>query len=207
VVEFAPGDDVILRSYKQDLASHSVNEALLGAGDTFDILRLRAAQDLVTSPPLEHPGETNAVPEIPAGVTERRFRLQGHEQINGREMHMSRIDEVVPAGAVEIWSVESDGQPHTFHIHGCTFHVIEVDGTVPPAHLRGPKDTVLVAPDHPVRLAVQFDDETDPESPYMFHCHILRHEDNGMMGQFVVVEPGTEATTSRVVKTSHLVSG
>lgn len=27
----------------------------------------------------------------------------------------------------------------------------------------------------------------------MFHCHVLRHEDRGMMGQFVVVEPGEEA--------------
>ncbi len=32
--------------------------------------------------------------------------------------------------------------------------------------------------------------------PYMYHCHILRHEDNGMMGQFVVVEPGTEGTVA-----------
>ena len=33
----------------------------------------------------------------------------------------------------------------------------------------------------------------------MFHCHILRHEDNGMMGQFLVVEPGTEDSVSRRV--------
>jgi suppressor of ftsI len=39
---------------------------------------------------------------------------------------------------------------------------------------------------------VQFDRYSDPTSPYMYHCHILRHEDKGMMGQFVVVEPGTE---------------
>jgi FtsP/CotA-like multicopper oxidase with cupredoxin domain len=40
---------------------------------------------------------------------------------------------------------------------------------------------------------VHFDDYADPDTPYMFHCHILQHEDRGMMGQFVVVEPGQEA--------------
>jgi FtsP/CotA-like multicopper oxidase with cupredoxin domain len=34
---------------------------------------------------------------------------------------------------------------------------------------------------------MRFVDYADPETPYMFHCHILQHEDQGMMGQFVVV--------------------
>jgi hypothetical protein len=33
----------------------------------------------------------------------------------------------------------------------------------------------------------------DPSAPYLFHCHILRHEDNGTMGQFVDVDPGQQA--------------
>jgi hypothetical protein len=62
---------------------------------------------------------------------------------------------------------------------------------------------VFVSPDHPVRLLVQFLGHIDPDMPYMYHCHILRHEDNGMMGQFVVVEPGMEAVTSRTVEGGH----
>ncbi len=54
-----------------------------------------------------------------------------------------------------------------------------------------------------MRLAVQFGLHTDPDTPYMFHCHLLRHEDNGMMGQFVVVEPGTEDSTLRTIETDH----
>lgn len=50
-----------------------------------------------------------------------------------------------------------------------------------------------------VRVAVQFHDYVDPTSPYMYHCHILRHEDAGMMGQFVVVERGTEDTVPRTL--------
>jgi FtsP/CotA-like multicopper oxidase with cupredoxin domain len=39
---------------------------------------------------------------------------------------------------------------------------------------------------------MRFTDYADPTAPYMFHCHLLRHEDDGMMGQFVMVEPGQE---------------
>jgi len=56
--------------------------------------------------------------------------------------------------------------------------------------LAGWKDTVLVPPGTTVRLLVRFADYTNPAVPYMFHCHLLQHEDNGMMGQFVVVGPG-----------------
>jgi len=48
------------------------------------------------------------------------------------------------------------------------------------------KDTVVVAPNERVRLLLNFTDYSDPDSPYMYHCHILEHEDAGMMGQFVV---------------------
>ena len=37
---------------------------------------------------------------------------------------------------------------------------------------------------------MRFEDYADPDTPYMYHCHLLWHEDQGMMGQFVVVEPG-----------------
>ena len=41
-------------------------------------------------------------------------------------------------------------------------------------------------------LIARFADYSDPNTPYMFHCHVLLHEDEGMMGQFVVVEPGQQ---------------
>ncbi|HEY0520892.1 MAG TPA: multicopper oxidase domain-containing protein [Ilumatobacteraceae bacterium] len=42
-------------------------------------------------------------------------------------------------------------------------------------------------PGETVRLIIRFTDFADPMTPYMYHCHLLNHEDNGMMGQFVVV--------------------
>lgn len=45
-------------------------------------------------------------------------------------------------------------------------------------------------PGETVRCLVRFGDEADPDTPYVFHCHILQQKDRGMMGQFVVVNPG-----------------
>lgn len=56
--------------------------------------------------------------------------------------------------------------------------------------------------DTTVWLAVEFGRYTDPKVPYMYHCHILRHEDSGMMGQFVIVPPGTEDSVQRVITMS-----
>lgn len=108
--------------------------------------------------------------------------------INGRSMDMERIDERVPLGATEIWSI-SNATPlsHPFHIHDIQFRVLERDGVPAPPYERGLKDTVMVDPGETVRVITRFEDFADPSHPYMYHCHILEHEDAGMMGQFVVV--------------------
>ena len=52
------------------------------------------------------------------------------------------------------------------------------------------EDTVYLPPGVPIRLIMRFSGCADPGWPYMYHCHLLWHEDAGMMGQFVIVEPG-----------------
>ncbi|WP_238598782.1 multicopper oxidase domain-containing protein [Saccharothrix sp. ALI-22-I] len=79
------------------------------------------------------------------------------------------------------------------------FTVLDIDGETPPEHLRGPEDTVFVEGKTKVRLAVEFGRHVDPTTPYMYHCHVLKHEDKGMMGQFVIVAPGTEDQTPRTL--------
>jgi FtsP/CotA-like multicopper oxidase with cupredoxin domain len=185
VARFTPGETATLRSVG---GSTDIDQ-----GD-FDLLQIVAGTRLAASPP---PDWTSRTPVTTLGARVRRFRLDGHDTINGRRMDLSRIDEVVPAGAREIWEVENGDHTHNFHIHGVSFRVLDVDGAPPPAHLAGPKDTVHVPKRVTVRLAVRFGHHTDPTAPYMYHCHILRHEDSGMMGQFVVVEPGTEEQVSR----------
>ncbi len=93
-----------------------------------------------------------------------------------------------------VWQVENvSGTPHSFHPHGVSFRLLDYAGSPPPPQLSGWEDTVLVPPNESIRFLVRFQPYADPATPYMFHCHILEHEDRGMMGQMVVVEPGQEA--------------
>lgn len=101
--------------------------------------------------------------------------------INGRAFDMDRVDERVRLGDTEIWTVSGEMMAHPFHVHGVQFEVISRAGRAPDARDQGLRDTVLVG--EPVELLVHF---TQPsgKSPFMYHCHILEHEDNGMMGQY-----------------------
>ena len=118
------------------------------------------------------------------GVSGHSGNLMG---INGRSMDIDRIDERVPLGAIEIWSVVNDTPlAHPFHIHDVQFRVLDRNGKPAGAHEAGFKDTVLVDPGEIVRVIAEFADYADDKNPYMYHCHILEHEDAGMMGQFVV---------------------
>jgi FtsP/CotA-like multicopper oxidase with cupredoxin domain len=108
--------------------------------------------------------------------------------INGRPMNMRRIDERVPLGSIEIWEIRNTTPlVHPFHIHNVQFRILDRNGRAPLPHERGLKDTVLVDPGSSVRFITEFSDYADATHPYMYHCHILEHEDAGMMGQFVVV--------------------
>ncbi len=107
--------------------------------------------------------------------------------INGKTMDMNRIDEVVKAGSVEIWTIENHSMmAHPFHIHNVQFKIISRSGGVQ-GHELGYKDVVLVHSDEQVKVLIKFPEFSDAKIPYMYHCHILEHEDRGMMGQFVVV--------------------
>ncbi|RKE05172.1 multicopper oxidase family protein [Streptomyces sp. TLI_171] len=192
VVAFAPDDNVVLRTVDDGTD--------LAAGD-LDLIRFTATNRPSPSPALPAALSAFTPITVPAGAKVRRFTLNGHDAINGQPMDMSRIDEVVPAGAVEIWEIRNNVYSHNFHIHEVGFQLLDSNGTPAPGYAGGPKDTVFVPGKSTVRLAVRFGTTTNPAAPYMYHCHILRHEDSGMMGQFVLVEPGTEDTVPRTLPT------
>ncbi|MEX2469170.1 MAG: multicopper oxidase domain-containing protein, partial [Pseudohongiellaceae bacterium] len=111
----------------------------------------------------------------------------GRYFINGRVMAMDYINERVPLNTTEIWEVSNDSpMMHPFHIHNGQFQVLDRSGEPPPANEMGWKDTVQVGFGETVRLIMRFTDYADENNPYMYHCHILEHEDLGMMGQFVL---------------------
>ncbi len=107
--------------------------------------------------------------------------------INGKRMDMSIIDARIRLGAAEVWEITNpNNQAHPFHVHGDAFQILSRGGASPTANELGWKDVVLVRPFETVRIIKRFHDHGDPVNPYMFHYHILQHEDVGMMGQFVV---------------------
>jgi len=193
VVTMRAGERAVLRSTPPPAGLDPFSKRFSGNADTLDILQLRAAPELKASPAV--PRQLVDVPRLDTseGAATRSFRLAG-TSINQREMDMGRVDVTVEKGTTEVWRVvNNDGQPHSFHIHDVQFQVRTVDGHAPPPQLRGWKDTVFLPPNEPLELVVPFTDYADPNVPYMFHCHVLFHEDQGMMGQFVVVERGQEA--------------
>lgn len=101
---------------------------------------------------------------------------------------MEYINERVTLGDTEIWEIHNDSpMPHPFHVHSGQFQILDRDGSPPPPHEMGHKDTVTVGARERVRIIMRFVDFSDPENTYMYHCHMLEHEGRGMMGQFLVV--------------------
>lgn len=208
VVDVADGAPVNLVS--RPLPANSPYRMQGMMGRMHGVLSDQSFQILAIEPQsrLEH------APDVPAILTEvpdfqslgidrqRRFELamamgmgmrgrQGNASdqftINGQGMHMVAINERVPLGSTEIWEIHnSSPMMHPFHIHHGQFQVVSRNGRPPHAHERAFKDTVKVAAGETVRVVMEFLHYADPEHAYMYHCHILEHEDNGMMGQFVI---------------------
>lgn len=105
--------------------------------------------------------------------------------INGQSMNMNVINQKVKKGQLEIWTVAANMMPHPFHVHGTSFQILSQNGQPVAEADKGWKDTVIVS-NQPTQLLVRFDQTASKEYPYMYHCHILEHEDAGMMGQFTV---------------------
>lgn len=190
VVDLAPGEDLVLESRAPDPALHA-------GGAAFDVLELRAAASLAPSP--EVPATLATLPEADGSdaAAHRTFVMSGHD-INDRQMDLGRADFVATVDTAEVWTVRNDNPlPHSFHVHDTQFRVLSVDGDRPPARLSGWKDTIALEWNREYRLLVRFEDYADPTTPYMYHCHLLWHEDQGMMGQFLVVEPGQEPDLNR----------
>jgi FtsP/CotA-like multicopper oxidase with cupredoxin domain len=101
---------------------------------------------------------------------------------------MDRIDETVKAGTTEIWEFDNmmGDEIHPMHIHGVQFQVLERMGGRGEliATEKGWKDTVLLMPGEKVRLIMTFPQYI---GMFVFHCHNLEHEDDGMMLNYKII--------------------
>ncbi len=175
-----------------------------GSDDTpFEIMSFDVVDAAATGPATLPASLPSDLPDLGAPVRTRDFKLNVHTGsmmggmfnnligrdgqimgINGESYDMGRIDLAVPMGETELWRIDSDMMVHPFHVHGTSFQVVKIGGRAVDPRRIGMKDVVLV--DGPTEILVHFDKQAEKETPFMYHCHILEHEDAGMMGQFTI---------------------
>ncbi|AJD89558.1 MULTISPECIES: multicopper oxidase family protein [Jeotgalibacillus] len=135
----------------------------------------------------DEPFLTDEEKEMPVTKNIELFGMMDMVSINGKKFDADRIDLRQEQGVTEVWEIYNKpdmmgGMVHPFHIHGTQFKVISRDGEEVEESEQGFKDSVAVEPGERVKLLVTFPEK----GVYVFHCHILEHEDNGMMGQIEV---------------------
>jgi len=114
--------------------------------------------------------------------------------INGRPFDHSRIDAKPELGSVETWLLlNTTTQSHYIHIHDVDWAVLSRNGQAPAGEEAGLKETFRLDPGEYVLVAAKF---TDHRGVYMIHCHMLDHEDGGMMTAWEVVAPGSGTPTT-----------
>ena len=196
LADFSDGLDVTLTS------GPNRNMGMMGGGRRedahFAVLPFAVDQSLqarITQVPIDLGGSR---PDIDAtSATRRRISLDmqmgmgmmmrrsdSRFSINGAAFDMGTINFDIRRGTVERWTVSADVMMHPFHVHGVSFQVLSENGRAPLPQNSGWKDTVLI--NGWAELLIRFDQGASPQTPFMYHCHILEHEDGGMMGQFTV---------------------
>ncbi len=143
---------------------------------TRTLLELRYASEPAV--PVTLPESLRPVPPIDTTlVVTRRSITLAQGMIDSKLFDMERVDQRAPVGAVEIWTVENlVGMDHPFHLHGFQFQVLDRNGV--PEPYRSWKDTVNIPKHQTVRFIVRF---ANYPGRWLYHCHILDHEDSGMM--------------------------
>ncbi|MEM6251588.1 MAG: multicopper oxidase family protein [Cyanobacteria bacterium P01_D01_bin.156] len=159
-----------------------------GSGMMGDPSRQRRTETVAT---LAYSGTTTETPlptallpiaPLPEPQRVRQFTLN-HEHgmvflINGQAFDHSRVDTQVSLGTVEDWEIINTGaMAHPFHVHVNKFQVISRNGQTEP--YAAWKDVVSINPGERVRIRMAFQNYTGRT---VYHCHVLDHEDRGMMG-------------------------
>ena len=145
---------------------------------TRDLLTLQTTDEPPVTPVAIPASLRKIIPLDTTKVTAVRTVVLSQGLINGKTMDMSRVDVSTTVGATEIWEIENIvGMDHPFHLHGFQFQVLDRNG-VPEPYLSW-KDMLNIPKHTSARIIVRYDDYP---GKWMFHCHILDHEDHGMMG-------------------------
>ncbi len=218
------GDTIFLKSYSSELPNGIYGAAtvtgMMGGnipdynlnplnGADFEILQINVvAQTTVPAPVITTP-VTLATNIQWSGVDVNRTftfspdtmmsalsQVEGPFNINGVHFDLNIINVTTYLNNTEKWKIQNNtGIAHPFHIHDMHFYILDINGGVVPPEEQGKKDVVLVMPMQYVEFITKFEDFADDSVPYMYHCHLLHHEDDGMMGSFRVIDTTNTSVT------------
>lgn len=168
-------------------------------GADFEVLNIQVVNQ-TNNPVTSIPNQLTVNEPFPAYSVSRNFVLApeimnptnmliGPFNINGAMFDMDSINITTYLNNTEKWRITNNtGIAHPFHIHDMHFYLHNINGAAVPNYEQGKKDVVLVLPQQYVEFVTRFEDFADDTVPYMYHCHLLHHEDDGMMGSFVVID-------------------
>jgi len=182
------------------LVSNKFSQYNIQGRQAFNLMKFKV--DRASAFSFTLPSALSAIPVLDASqaVATRTFDISGmtggggghggmgRHSINGKTFEMDRVDETVQAGTTEVWEFDNmmGDETHPMHIHGVQFQVLHRMGgrnQIIPAE-KGWKDTVLLMPGEKVKVIMTFPQYT---GVFVFHCHNLEHEDDGMMLNYKIV--------------------
>ncbi|MFV8782759.1 multicopper oxidase family protein [Microbulbifer sp. SA54] len=146
----------------------------------------------------------------PEDVTVTRLfefvRQNGAWKINDKWFSPRRSDAVPSLESTERWILKNGGGgwSHPIHIHLSASQVQRINGSIPPRELRHNSDTMALPPNGMIELLIRFGTFT---GPFVFHCHVLEHEDMRMMAVFDPRPEGEASPFNGVTPCSAMVSG
>jgi hypothetical protein len=152
-----------------------------------DILQFRVTQNLNDDSSV--PATLRALPDLGNPTITRAFnfdRTAGHWTINGLRFDTNRVDAQPVLGTTEKWIFHNPtGAAHTVHLHGIDQQCMSRNAG-PCYPYEAMKETWFLDSGETVEVKLKFTDHT---GRYVFHCHMIEHEDDGMMAQLEVVLP------------------
>lgn len=199
------GDTLYLINYARSMPDNTIGSSNLGGSSESTFMMIIVdppTDDAIVSIPSTFPAL--AIPDTLLTSRRRTKTFYGHYEpgnstkftINHTPFNMTFINDTILLGATEIWTIHNrTNLSHPFHIHDIHFFILDIWDSISgdfiemPNEFKGPKDNVLVRPGWKLRFVAEFLDwgtSIESMNSYMVHCHILPHEDKGMMGQFVV---------------------
>ena len=212
VVDFTgmDGETIVLESKTPSTSAGPKNFVLPAtAAQHLSLMEFRVTKPIVEPDVSSVPGDLRPLPEWVSEIEPNRIDrvwafglgVDGGGRpawtINGRPFDHDRVDAQPVLGTVEQWALVNTSQgakSHYIHIHDVDWKVVSRNGVAPAPEEDCLKETFRLDPGDVVVIAARF---TDHVGPYMMHCHMLEHEDHGMMATFEVVPEGTSQKRSQ----------